>query len=294
MSSSSSSSSASAQEEAGYGSSTPKDIKGKTSILRLLNSEEKDETRTAAAAESLLLLQQQSEPARLAQEAHDDAEVVAAARILLALATEDGAEVTDNEGEVFPVDEGAFASASNAPINLPVATTISTSTGPAEVLDHQRVVDLCRRGHYATGRPFRLMNPEAPKGVPKIYHAVPMSEVHRLNIPTKDFVYLNHKKGNGENVAAAAAAKPAAVPPTSSFTAINRPPAADAQRPEAKPKVEKPAAKQPARKPAKKPVKKAAKKEASAPVAPTPQEKPEVVKKTSSGRAVKKPKLYES
>ncbi|KAL8651429.1 MAG: hypothetical protein Q9210_003253 [Variospora velana] len=293
------SSSATAQE-AVYGSPTPKDIKGKTSILRLLNSEE-DETRTAA--ESLLLLQQ-SEPAKTAQEAHD-VEVVAAAQILLAMATEGGADVTDNEGEV-PVaavkgDEGASASASNAPINLPITTT-PTSTGPPEFLDHRMIIDLCRRGHYATGRPVRERNPKAPKGERREYDPVPMSEVYQLNIPIKDFVYLNHRNGNGETVAAAAvaaapapvAATPAAVPTTSSFTAINHPPAADAQRPEAKPKVEKPAAKQPARKPAKKPVKKPAKKEASAPVASAPQKKTEVVKKTNSGRAVKKPKLYES
>ncbi|KAL8962187.1 MAG: hypothetical protein Q9193_001369 [Seirophora villosa] len=85
--------------------------------------------------------------------------------------------------------------------------------------------------------------------------------------------------------------------PVTDFTPVN-PPANHQARQQRSPAARKPAVKKlkvkkPARKPARKPAKKPATEKVSVPVAAPPQEESRAVGKTSSGRIIKRRKIYE-
>ncbi|KAL9010565.1 MAG: hypothetical protein Q9173_004508 [Seirophora scorigena] len=274
----------------------PEAVKERASIHRLLNDEDTEKTGLA--------------------------EDENAARILMAMAAQDRENTTDDEDEDdddLVVDEDAARRDLFDPTTVTDFTNGASSTGPPRPFNETRdVPNLSKQGHYVGDLPLRCLNPEVPVFGDRKFKPLPMSGVYRRKVPLKRFSWLERGSDNPDlgasesdvTVAAAPAvptaipstavnhpvvqqAGPVAVPTVTPFTAVNRPTnhQAGQQRSAAarKPAVKKLEIKKPARKPARKP----ATKKVSVPVAAPPQEESQVVEKTSSGRAVKRRRIYE-
>ncbi|KAI4190144.1 MAG: hypothetical protein LQ348_003705 [Seirophora lacunosa] len=254
------------------GERSPDSVKERASIQRILNE---DTEKTVSA------------------------EVEAAARALVALSAEDHGAITDDEDEhVKRKDDFDF-------IAITDFTNGASSTGPPRPFDETRDVPaLSKQGHAVGGPPLRCINPEVVALGERIYKPEPMSVVYRRKVPLKRFSCLPPRSdapdvgASESNVTAVnhpviQQAVPAAAPTVIPFTAINHPvnPPANhqvgQQRSAAarKPAVKKLKVEKPAWKPATEKV--------SVPVAAPPQEESQVVEKTSSGRIIKRRKIYE-
>lgn len=180
------------------------------------------------------------------------------------------------------------------------------------------VPELSQQGHAVGGPPLRCINPEVLALGERIYKREPMSMVYRRNVPLKRFWCLERGSdaldlgASESNVTVGAApaertanpftavnhpaiqqAVPAAAPTVIPFMAINHPvnpPSNHQARQQRSAAARKAAVKKlKVEKPASEP----ATEKVSVPVAAPSQEESQVVEKTSSGRIIKRRKIYE-